>query len=239
MRIRSTCACCWFCVSLCPQGAIRADSGLQRAVIDPDRCIECGVCVDSLACPGSAFEETTDPVSLIKKGFGRMIAPTDDKVKVTGRVPTLDVKYCDAKGGLPSATTSIRLELGRPLGCVRLGQAEGVRLELLGQGFPVTSLSSYSSLLQGEPPRLPEELAGILVLSVVLECVLAPSQLPAFLDAAEKAVQSRKVCTAVNLLLNPVLEGAVKQSLATVSRPIQSNRKANLGLAAAWKEQRP
>jgi ferredoxin len=59
MRITDDCMACGQCEEICANGAIvpRPGSGYRQMMIDPARCTECHMCVDTFDCPGEAIRE--------------------------------------------------------------------------------------------------------------------------------------------------------------------------------------
>lgn len=57
-RITETCLNCGGCIDECPQGAII--EGEEKSSIDPEKCNDCGYCVENLFCPGFAFEKVEE-----------------------------------------------------------------------------------------------------------------------------------------------------------------------------------
>ena len=61
--LHDNCTGCTACVRVCPTEAIRVRD--RKASIDPNRCIDCGNCVD--ACQFHAIIPSSDPLDIIKK----------------------------------------------------------------------------------------------------------------------------------------------------------------------------
>ena len=53
--ITEDCVNCGACYYECPVGAI--SEGEDRYIIDPDKCTECGICVDVNYCPAWAIHK--------------------------------------------------------------------------------------------------------------------------------------------------------------------------------------
>lgn len=61
-RITEDCLMCGVCVDKCPEGAIikgepieKEGLILQPVSIDPEKCTDCGVCVEPFFCPAQAI----------------------------------------------------------------------------------------------------------------------------------------------------------------------------------------
>ncbi|OGO43901.1 MAG: ferredoxin [Chloroflexi bacterium RBG_16_60_22] len=57
-RITEDCVKCGACYFECPVGAI--SEGEDRYIIDPDKCTDCGICLDNY-CPAWAILKVTPP----------------------------------------------------------------------------------------------------------------------------------------------------------------------------------
>ena len=55
--ITDTCLNCGGCIDECPQDAI-VDGDNERRMIIPEKCNDCGYCVEDFFCPGFAIEKT-------------------------------------------------------------------------------------------------------------------------------------------------------------------------------------
>ena len=58
-RINENCLNCGGCIEECPRDAI-VDDGNNRRKIIPEKCNDCGYCVDIFFCPGVAFEKVEE-----------------------------------------------------------------------------------------------------------------------------------------------------------------------------------
>jgi NAD-dependent dihydropyrimidine dehydrogenase PreA subunit len=234
MRIEEeSCLGCGRCADLCPQEAIRKEGRIF--CLDQDLCLECGLCLDTAQCPSGALTETFGEAERVKKIFGRMVAPGPGGKKESGRLGSLDLKTCDAKGGLPTHFVQVRLELGRPLGRVPLGKAEAFKKAMGSAGYPIKDQAGYASLLiswaDGEK-ALPRSLEGLSVLSVVFEADLEPERLEAFLSLAFGQAKSLGTGLSASALMAPSFLGPSLDILGKSGWPLGPRAKTNLGLAA-------
>ena len=58
-RINDNCMNCGGCIGECPQDAIIDGENNIRKII-PEKCNDCGYCVDEFFCPGFAFEKVEE-----------------------------------------------------------------------------------------------------------------------------------------------------------------------------------
>ncbi len=111
MRINEElCIGCGSCVPYCPMGCISLD---DKARIDLDECVECGVCFRSKVCPVDAiYEGELDELRLFRKTFSDpwVVHPSTN---VPGR-GTEEMKTNEVTGRFKRGYTGIAIELGRP-----------------------------------------------------------------------------------------------------------------------------
>jgi|GEM_PF-5547614 len=233
MNITSNCLGCGLCEPLCPQDAIHLEetaSG-RKASIDNEKCLECGVCLDSGVCCHGAIEESTETRAEIRRLFGSM-TPKIPGQKKHGRTGSWDVKTCDAGTPLPADTVIVRIELGRPEGGVCLAQAEELRQMLLRQGHREAPQKSYRRMLElVGPDGLCKEAGAIRVLSVCLEYCCDPLNVPDLLALAQEWARSRNISYRANALFPPVLLEEFREILDRSSHVSGPRCKLNLGLA--------
>ena len=60
-RINENCLNCGGCIGECPRDAI-VDDNSRRKII-PEKCNDCGYCVDDFFCPAFAFEKVEGQLS--------------------------------------------------------------------------------------------------------------------------------------------------------------------------------
>ena len=134
MNIDAKCFGCGDCLTYCIQGAILISNKTLTAYIDRNKCVECGVCIDSDVCPASAFREDKDELAEFKKLFGRLISKHVHSKKAK-KSHGYDVKTNDVTEWLPRDKVVMHLELNRPRGGLKLNDFKQMQLEMQRLGW--------------------------------------------------------------------------------------------------------
>ncbi len=227
------CVGCENCLSCCSVGAISIHE--EKAVIDPERCTECYVCIRNEVCPTGAIEKT--PLDSFIHQFQHIISDPTETTAQTG-VPgrgTEEAKTNDVTGRYKRGEVGVCIDMGRPgIGCflrdvekVAMAVAEaGLTLE----GPEVTPLAQLMSDLK--TGKLCDDLPNVRFLSIIIEGKCSVNILPSVIKALKKV--EREIDTVFSLGLatrvdekgySPVLD--IIKPLG-ISQPIRG--KVNVGL---------
>lgn len=218
MKVNDTCTGCGECLPYCTQGAIFMNAE-ELAAVNPELCVECGVCIDTDICPVSAFEEDPDEIAEFKKPFGRLLSKSSSA--------KYDVKTNDATGNIPSDKVVLRLELNRPKGGLKYGDVERLRIEMERLGWnPEVKSRSRSSIDPAFAPKAAEQL----ILTCHLELVLDPENIPEVVNAAVGFVTERDIWVSINVAGLAETIDHTQTVLTTAGIEIEPVAKVNLGL---------
>lgn len=108
-----TCTGCAECVPYCPVDAIGMNGGI--AVVDQERCVECGTCMRVAPCPPKAIFRPPEAFQWprsVRTAFSDPLVPHKE-TGVRGR-GTEEVKTNDVTGRVKSGRMGMALEFGRP-----------------------------------------------------------------------------------------------------------------------------
>jgi len=189
MRIDAArCTVCAECVPTCPVGAIVAGEGGRPSWIDPDPCVECGVCVRAGVCPTDAIEaeELAWPRSLRRLFSDPLLV--HDGTGVPGR-GTEEIKTNEVTGRLRPGHVGVAVELGRPGVSASLAEVEQVAAACAALGIRFEPANPLTRLMV-DPSQgsLPPEVRGERVMSALVEMVVVEDRLADVLDAVRAAV---------------------------------------------------
>ena len=145
MIINEDCIACSICVPYCPMGAIIMEPADTVARIEPDECVECGVCYRAQICPVDAFvEEVHEWPRSARAAFSNPLI-VHKETRVPGR-GTEEAKTTDVTGRFRRGFVGITAEMGRPGVGVRFYDVEKVAQAMAKTGVefaddnPVTHL---------------------------------------------------------------------------------------------------
>lgn len=197
MKVNSECIGCRDCLPYCPQRAISMNPE-DRAEIDRYRCVECGLCFDTDICPVSAFEEDHDELAELKKRFGRLLSgfPGGKKAGRGGGFG-FDVKTNDVTKKIPSGKVSMRFELGRPVGGIKLGEVVALQERLIDSGWSPNMGARYQSLFDA---GFPQDILEHHILSSIFEFILKPEDIPILVGEAKRNAMDEGLWMTVNVV---------------------------------------
>lgn len=225
------CTACEMCLPYCPMGAIfMSDEGV--AIIDRDKCVECGVCLRSAECPVDAFvqEELSWPRSM--RAFFSDPLTVFSETRLAGR-GTEEMKTNEVTGRFKSGEVGIGIELGRPGTGARFHDVERVAqaMALLGVRFeprnPVTSLMTDRAT-----GKINEEVLSEKVLSAIVEFSVPLAQVPEALARLEEVAREIDTVFSLNLISKVEPDGSVPviSIMSELNIPLSINGKSNVGL---------
>ncbi len=227
------CVGCENCLSYCSVGAISIHE--EKAVIDPQRCTECYVCIRNDVCPVGAIEKT--PFDSFIQQFQHIISDPTETTAQTG-VPgrgTEEAKTNDVTGRYKKGEVGVCIDMGRPgIGCL-LRDVEKVAMAVAEAGLTlegpeVTPLAQLMSDLK--TGKLRDDLPNVRFLSIIIEGKCSLNTLPSVIQALKKV--EKEIDTVFSLGLaarvdgkgySPVLDIIKKLG---ISQPIRG--KVNVGL---------
>jgi len=104
------CVSCGTCLVYCPVKAIKME---DTAVIDRDKCCDCGDCFRSAGCPANAIIQNQEPwPRAIRQSLSNVMVPNPE-TRVPGR-GTEEMKTNDVRGIFMKGFCGIAAEMGRP-----------------------------------------------------------------------------------------------------------------------------
>jgi len=247
------CTACWRCIPYCPVSAIKKGTRQPtRAVIDPDNCVECGVCIRSGACKAGAFyfQEMSWPRTIrpLFSGAGRTLVTIDKDLKLPkrgfkdvmkaqkglGGRGTTDMKTIDITGNLPYDHIDIAVELGRPALGVSFSTLEKVSVSLVQHGVDLDPSNNVTKIIDTSTGRIKEEYKEVLeerVLTAVIKCRVLMKNIPRIYGMLMKVAS--EIDTVFTLfLVNRCVDGMIPllHMLNDHDIEVRSNGKTNLGL---------
>jgi len=237
MRVDSdTCIACGNCVPYCPMGAITVD---DVAVIDQQKCVDCGVCERSSGCPCDSLSQPVEPwPRSLRATFSNPLFEHKE-TRIPGR-GTEEMKTNDVTGRYGHGYAGLALEMGRPGTGTTFRDVEKVAQALAKHGVefepknPVTSL-----MVDRQTGRLNPEALDERVLSAIVEFRVPLTQLPAILESVRKVSTQIDTVFSLDIISRVAPDGSVPTVplLQSLGLNPSINGKANIGLGRPLAEE--
>jgi NAD-dependent dihydropyrimidine dehydrogenase PreA subunit len=164
---RAKCRGCNKCLLYCPMGAI--ESSDDKAFINRDLCVECGVCKRVSDCPTDAFiEELLEWPRTIRKILSDPLT-TVPETKITGR-GTEEMKTNEITGRIKHGEVGFAIDVGRPNVGTRLAEFEKITVLLSGLDLSFEKENPITLLMKDtRTGLLVEEVRNEIVMSGIIE----------------------------------------------------------------------
>lgn len=221
---QSRCVACANCVPVCPMRAISIDSRTNRAVIDPDECVECGTCYRGMSrehlsptfvravrraaklfrfrfepepdvCPTAAFVMDDLPwPRLVRRVFSDPLVE-HESTGIHGR-GTEEVKTNDVSNRIGVGEVGYVVEFGRPGVGVRFHEIQTMTVALAKLGITFEPKNPITHLMTDvSTGRLRADLLDEKILSAIVELKTSQDELPRVLHTVNEV--SRRIHTVV------------------------------------------
>ncbi|MBU1975135.1 MAG: 4Fe-4S ferredoxin [Nanoarchaeota archaeon] len=239
MKIKQeNCTGCKKCLKYCNQEAIYLQDNV--AMIDRNRCVECGVCKRSNTCPRDCIQSE---IKGVYESTKQLLSDPTVTNKVTG-VPgrgTEEAKTNDITHRYSEKVFGICIDMGRPGVGTNLRDVETVAMALAKAGlkFAGPSETPLSAMMTDlATGKIKEDFLDLRVLSIIIEGTIERSQLKNILCAI-KSVET-KIDTVFSLGIiaksDEFSENQIRSAAkrANITEPIRG--KANMGLGFKTEE---
>ncbi|HET8542412.1 MAG TPA: 4Fe-4S binding protein [Anaeromyxobacter sp.] len=218
------CVACANCVPVCPMGAIAVSPAIERAVVDPDACVECFACYRGMSkehlnpvfvravrrvarwarfrfdpepdvCPTDAIvPEDLAWPRLVRRAFSDPLVP-HEATGIHGR-GTAEVKTNDVTGRVKEGEAGFVVEFGRPGVGVRFRDIDRMTRALAALPVAFEPMNPVTTLM-ADPATgaIRPDILGEKVLSAIVEIKVPLDRAPAVLDRVREV--SRRLDTVV------------------------------------------
>jgi NAD-dependent dihydropyrimidine dehydrogenase PreA subunit len=237
---KERCTGCGICYPYCPVGAIHSTESRSESMseINPDKCVECSVCLRSGVCPTDALfmPELKWPRS-IRAEFSDPMTRHPSGSKGRG---TQEMKTNDVTGRFQRGMAGIGVELGRPGIGTTFKDLQTVSMALAGVGVEFEPNNPVSALMVDKKTgKINEEVLNETVLSAIIECKVEIARLKEILETLKGVAPKIETVFSVDLISRVSADGtiptvAIAREAGFSPRP---NTKTNVGLGRPLKEE--
>ena len=237
---KERCTGCGICYPYCPVGAIHSTEFQNESMseINPDKCVECSVCLRSGVCPTDALfmPELKWPRS-IRAEFSDPMTRHPSGSKGRG---TQEMKTNDVTGRFRRGMAGIGVELGRPGVGTTFKDLQTVSMALAGVGVEFEPNNPVSALMVDKKTgRINEEVLNETVLSAIIECKVEIARLKEVLETLKGVAPKIETVFSLDLISRVSADGtiptvAIAREAGFSPRP---NTKTNVGLGRPLKEE--
>ena len=226
------CIGCGQCVPYCPARAISVQNG--KAVIDWDGCLECGNCKFAGICPKDALVQQTLVMPRLMRAIFSNVRETSPNTGVPGR-GTEEMKTNEITGRFPVGKIGIACEMGRPSTGTSFLDVEKIAKIVVAHGAVLETENPTAVIFEPDRPGIiKEEFRNERALSVIIEGLIEPEQLPGLLLDLKQA--QGKIDTVFSIdIITPMVDGKIPADalLAQVGLSRRPNGKTCVGLGRA------
>jgi len=222
------CVACANCISVCPMGAIRIDTSINRAVIDLDECVECGTCYRGMSrehlsptfvrtvrglakifrfrfepepdvCPTGAFVmEELQWPRIARRVFSDPLVE-HTSTGITGR-GTEEVKTNDVAHRVGVGEVGYVIEFGRPGTGVRFHQIQAMTRALAALGVTFEPKNPITHLMTDQRTGdLKDDLINEKILSAIVEIKTSLADVEKVLETVDRVSKTIDTVVAVGV----------------------------------------
>lgn len=228
---KSLCIACEQCLPYCTVRAISINGG--HALIDRDRCVECGVCLRSGACSQEAIvREELEWPRVIRSHFSDPMA-SHPSTGIMGR-GTMEMKTNDVTGRYRSGEVGFGVELGRPGVSTSMVDVEKVAMAVARVGVYWEVKGNPTTYLMADQTtgKLQEDVLQERVLSAIIEFKAPSTKLPEILAALREISLEIDTVFSVSMITKVEPDGRLPNVEAAEALGYKTlpNPKINVGL---------
>lgn len=162
------CVLCFTCFPFCPGQAISFDTAKNQVTIDQALCYECGVCINSIPCPGHCFTENELSHKRRVRKFFNNPKSTHAITRVPGR-GTEESKTNDVTKRISKNEVGLCIEIGRPIMGAVFNDFSLICQGLIDLPITFEKNNPLYELMDPITGKFPDELSQERLISAIIE----------------------------------------------------------------------
>ena len=200
------CLGCRRCIPYCPVGAISMQG--KKAYIDMDKCVECGNCRFN-GCLNGAIVQQTMIMPRAMRGVFSNVREISPNTGVPGR-GTEEMKTNDVTNRFPKGKVGLACEMGRPATGTSFLDVEKIAQVVVSHGGTLETANPTAIIFEEDKPGIVrQEFRNERALSVIIEALLDPKDLPGMLLALKEAQKEIDTVFSVDVITRVDDDGTI------------------------------
>ena len=226
------CVGCKKCIPYCPMSCILTEK--DKASIDQDECVECGVCLRADVCPSKAIympPESYEYPRAIRMQFSDP-GVQHPNLHAWGR-GTEEAKTNDVTGKFGRGEYGLLLEFGRPGTGTRLSEIEKITTVIRQLNFDIIEDNPLYGILQEDMSgKFKPEYVNEKILSGILEFRFKENELEKALSTIIPLLKTLDTVVSVGLVTRIEDDASIPviEKLKKIDLTVRPNAKINVGL---------
>lgn len=199
---KEKCIGCGMCIPYCPGKAISIQHG--QAVIDWDKCFECGNCKYANVCPRDALVQQTLVMPRLIRAVFSNVREKSPNTGVPGR-GTEEMKTNDITNRFPVGKIGFACEMGRPSTGTSFLDVETIAKIVVAHGAQLETENPTAVIFEeNNPGIIKKEFRNERAISVIIEGLIDEEALPGLLEDLKVAQHNVDTVFSIDIICRMV-----------------------------------
>lgn len=228
---KDKCIGCMQCIPFCPMGAMNMEG--KKAVINLDRCTECGVCFRAKVCVKDAIcQDELQWPRAIRAQFSNVLF-VHKGIPIEGR-GTEEMKTNDVTERFKEDEVGVGIELGRPGVGTHFDDLEKITVALAKFGARFAEDNPTTHLIDVNTGKFLEDMEIVrweFATSAIVECIIKKDDLKDMMDLLKEIAKDINTVFSLDLIFKDIKN--YKDIVDGLGIKVKPNAKINVGMAKA------